>query len=692
MTFAPPPNDFARLPLNSLDAVAFDLETTGLDTNRARVIEIGAVRIRLGRVCSAESFSTLIDPGIPIPAAVAAVHGLTDSAVAGAARFRAAAAAFASWAGAALFIGFGSDFDLAVLKAEHSRSGMLWSPPRTLDLMRLVPLTSIRLPNYGLETVAGKLGVQAENRHRALSDAVITAEVFLALIPLLREIGINSFAEAERAASKSSKISQPLLRERVSKPADLVNLDSFPFRRCVRDIMSDPPEITDDKATMSAAIARMAEGRISSLFVRSPDGSVAGIITDSDILRAVARDGGDALGKSVDEFCSRPLLTVAADEFVYRAIVEMAIKQISHLGVVDDAGRLVGAATAHDVFSSRGLDAVSLGRGIHSATSAAELGRIWSDLSNVAKALAREAVDARSISAIVSRELRALTQRACELAEEELGPPPLPYAMLVLGSAGRGESLLAMDQDNAIVYANDPAGKADTWFADLGSRAAATLDAAGVRFCGGGVMGSNAAWRRDAQSWRREIGRWLSRTSPDDILHADIFFDSVCVHGDSRLADLLHRDATEAAAKATPFLRLLAQRACAFDDPTGIFGRWRLDGSGRIDLKKCGIMPIFSAARAAALQHRIVHRSTLRRLGALRELRPDQAQTCDDLIAAHGILLAEILDQQLRDMDSGVAPSNRVAPSELESVATEKLKWALGRVPQVAALLGVPTL
>ena len=690
MTFAPPPNDLARLPLNSLDVIAFDLETTGLDTDRARVIEIGAVRIRLGQVRCAESFSALVDPGVPVPAAAAAVHGITDDDLAGARRYRTVFSEFEEWAGATLFIGFGSDFDLAVLKAEHSRSGLYWSPPRVLDLMRLVPLTSVRLPNYGLETVAGKLGVQTANRHRALSDAVMTAEVFLALIPLLREIGVNSFAEAERASSKSSVIAQPLRREAAPEPADLANLDSFPFRRCVLDIMSAPPEVTDARASLSAAIARMVEKRISSLFVRSPDGVANGIITDTDILRAVDRKGSAALDKSVNEFCSRPLLTVAGDEFVYRAIVEMATKRISHLGVVDGDGRLVGAATAHDVFSSRGLDAVSLGRGIHSAASPAELGRIWGDLSTVAKALAREAVDARDISAIVSRELRALTQRACELAEEELGPPPLPYCMFVLGSAGRGESLLAMDQDNAILYADDPDGTAGAWFADLGSRAAATLDAAGVRFCDGGVMGSNAEWRRDAQSWRREIGRWLSRTSPEDILHADIFFDSMCVHGDCRLAELLHREASEAAAKARPFLRLLAQRACEFDDPTGLFGRWRLDTRGRIDLKRCGIMPIFSAARAAALQHGIVHRSTLHRLGALRKLRPEQAATCDDLADAHGILLAEVLKQQLRDMDSGVALSNSVAPSELGSVATEKLKWALGRVPQVAALLGVP--
>ena len=65
---------------------------------------------------------------------------------------------------------------------------------------------------------------------------------------------------------------------------------------------------------------------------------------------------------------------------------------------------------------------------------------------------------------MISRELRALTARACELAEAEmaeagLGEAPAPYALLVLGSGGRGESLLAMDQDNALIYADGRPGR-----------------------------------------------------------------------------------------------------------------------------------------------------------------------------------------------------------------------------------------
>ena len=84
------------------------------------------------------------------------------------------------------------------------------------------------------------------------------------------------------------------------------------------------------------------------------------------------------------------------------------------------------------------------------------------DSSPPSSSLALDAMP-RNTAAIVSHELRALTRRATELAEVRMiddgwGPPPQPYAMLVLGSGGRGESLLAMDQDNAIVYADGEPG------------------------------------------------------------------------------------------------------------------------------------------------------------------------------------------------------------------------------------------
>ena len=690
MTFAPPPDDLARLPLGALDAVSFDIETTGLDPKRARSIEIAAVRIRLGKVSESETFQSLICPGVPIPAGATAVHGITDRDVAGSPGFRSVIQDFASWAGPSAFIGYGSDFDLAVMREEHARLGMLWSPCRTLDVLQLVPLAGINLSNFGLETVAARLGIENSSRHRALADARMTADVFTALIPLLKDAGVTTLAEARRAAADSPRVAESLRQDAAVRTAEPTGMDSYPFRQRVRDVMTSPPALAEAGEIMEAAVARMADKGISSLIVRRPDDPGFGIVTSGDVLNAISQHGAGALAKTVGECCSRNLHTVADREFLYRAVVEMKNNRVRHLGVLDGSGRLVGAMTGRDLFNKQGKDAISLGSGIQSAQTPSELARIWSDLSIVAKALARQAVDARSISAIISRELRAMTKRACELSEQELGPPPSGYAMLVLGSAGRGESLLAMDQDNAIVMADGAGEETDAWFAELGRRASSILDEAGVRHCDGGVMGSNADWRKDVSDWNRTVREWLSRTRPGDILSADIFFDAMRVHGSSALASEIYQSALDQARNARPFLSLLARRAREFDSPTGFMGRWKLDAGGRVDLKKSGIMPIFSAARAAALEHGILHRSTLRRLSALKERRPEIAQTCDDLAAAHGIILGAILNQQLQDIDLGIPLSNRVAPSGLGPVETQQLKWAVGRVPQIAAALGVP--
>ncbi|HKH28720.1 MAG TPA: DUF294 nucleotidyltransferase-like domain-containing protein, partial [Sphingomicrobium sp.] len=95
-------------------------------------------------------------------------------------------------------------------------------------------------------------------------------------------------------------------------------------------------------------------------------------------------------------------------------------------------------------------------------------------------------MSARDIAAIIARELGALTRRAGGLAEEQLasggaGAPPCPYALLVLGSAGRGESLLALDQDHSLIFENgEPGGPEDQWFAAFGKRIADMLHSVGL--------------------------------------------------------------------------------------------------------------------------------------------------------------------------------------------------------------------
>ncbi len=693
MTFIPSQDCGTRLPLGSLDAVFLDTETTGLDPVRDHIIEFGAVRMVSGAVDDSDAFAAFVNPGKPIPAASSLIHGISDGDVSGAPGFPEAMAAFSAWVGPSLVIGFSVGFDLAVLKAEHRRHGLTWNAPRTVDVQDLVMALAPDLPNWSLETVAAWLGVEVGERHRAKADAVLSARVFAGLVPELRLHGITTFSEAERAARQTRKRAGESVADGAAGTATFTPVDSFPYRHRVRDIMRTPPQTVDPDAVLSRALALMADRGSGSVLVSPRTDGIWGILTERDILLAIHADGPKALGKRVTEYCSRPLVSVAPKEFVYRAQVAMSAKGIRHIGVAEEDGKIMGVLSIRDTVSHHAGGA-ALGREIDEADSPAALGRVWGRLSTVADSLVMESVDARAVSAIISRELRAMTQRCCELAEQELSdagePAPVPFAMIVLGSGGRGESLLAMDQDNAIVFRDgQPGGSADNWCGKFGQRVADMLDAAGVKYCTGGVMASKPEWRMELAGWMARTEDWLARTSPEDLLSSDIFFDAMPVHGDMRLADGLRRSAIERAGDAKPFLSRLALKAADFRSPFGWLNRLRLD-HGRIDLKMHGLLPIVSAARVAALKHGIDSRSTAERLRAVRELGVVPKEATDLLIAAHGVLLDAILRQQLEDLRSGVALSNSVGPENMDAPRRQQLKWALEQVPQVANLLGVP--
>ncbi len=703
MTFRNPERDPAGLPLACLPAVVLDTETTGLDTKVARVLQIGAVRLADGEVDDADAFDRLVDPGISIPPTSTEIHGITDADISGAPDFTGVMPALVDWSGGAVVIGWSIGFDLAILKAEHERASLAWQAPRALDVHHLVRVLSPDLPDYALETAAAWLGVDVMGRHQALGDALVTARMFLALVPRLRARGVMTLAEAERACRGVAPqledetragwhdVAAPAL-----EPSKQPHIDSYPFRHRLREIMAAPPVTIAADATLGDALAAMMKAEVSSVFV-PPDATAAayGIVTERDVLRAIAGGTAGVLDGPVDQYVVRPLVALDQDEFVYRAMSCMSAQGFRHLGVTDAAGEVVGAVSARDLLRQRAASAVALGDNIDAAESAATLGQVWSALSTVVRGLVEDEVDPRDIAAVISRELRALTRRACEIAEAEMadagkGAPPVPYAMIVLGSGGRGESLLAMDQDNAIVFTEGPAGgEADQWFEQLGTRVADILNEVGVVYCKGGVMASRAEWRQAAAAWRATVADWVRRGKGEDILNADIFFDGVVVHGDAALADDLHRAAVKAASGSRTFLQHLALNAAEVRSPLGMFGRLKAS-SGRVDLKQSGLMPLFGTARVLALRHEVRARSTPGRLRAVQQATDSDSGTYDNLIEAHKVFLGAVLRQQLQDLSDGVPLSNKIVPGSLTAHQRQELRWALNQVPEVANLLGTP--
>jgi len=669
-----PPNHTA---LAALPAVALDLETTGLDVAKDRIVQVGAVAMHGPVLRNEIRIDTRVDPGVPIPAPSTRIHGLTDSAVAGAPRLAELFDSLRELLEGRVVVGQNIRFDLAVLRHEAARAGVPWSDPPALDVAHLAGALERGLVDLGLESLADRFGVSIEARHDALGDALAAAGIFAALVPRLREADVRTLGEAAAlAAQRTDLVHREVAAGWHAMPGDtapappaaaLARVDSFLYLRRLDEVMAVPARSIRPDGTLREAARMMTEHRIGALLVVGDDPRPAGIVTERDLLRATTDPHLDPDAAAVSSVMSTPVQSMHGEEILYRALGRMDRLGVRHLCVADPSGAAIGMVSQRDLLHHRASAAAELGDAVACANDGAALAIAHSRLPEVAAGLVNDGLAGDDAARVVSNEIRALTGRAAEIAAAALereghGPAPARWCMLVLGSGGRGESLLSADQDNALVHAGSE--EDDGWFSALGSRVAELLDEAGVRRCSGGIMASNREWRSSLSEWRERVDGWLRRSRPEDLLHVDIFYDLLPVAGNLELGRDLHSEAVEAARGSPAFIALLAESVAAMSLPIGMLGRLRAR-DGRVDLKLGGLLPLVGIARTLALRIGSRARSTPERIqdaAAAGRVSPSDAAT---LVRIHRSLLTLVLRQQLEDLASGVSPSGRIASGRL---------------------------
>jgi CBS domain-containing protein len=465
--------------------------------------------------------------------------------------------------------------------------------------------------------------------------------------------------------------------------AIIERIDVYAYRQRVGEVMTSPVVTIATNASLQAAAELMRAHRISSLVAVDTLGRPTGIMTERDVITAIARDGATALIRPIEELFSRPVVSVPDDAFLHIAIGRMDRLGIRHLPVVARvAGRLVGILSARVLLRQRAGSVIALGDEIAAASDSAGLAAAYGRLPGLARGLLQEGLSTAEVAGVLSSALRDLSARAAALAEAAMwkeggGGAPAPWAFLVLGSAGRGESLLAADQDNALVH--DGTAADDPWYAELGARACDLLNAAGLAWCAGGVMAKTPACRRSLQGWIQEVDRWVAVREPVDLLNADIFYDFRPVHGDEALAAELRSHAMAAARSAGFLMRLSRLMDARSPALTPILGRFRAR-AGRVDLKTGGLRSLVAAARLLALKIGAGELSTEGRLAAATEaglLAGDDLALFRD---AHARLQRLILEQQLIDLEAGRSAGSTVDIRRLPRLERERLRTALTAV------------
>ncbi len=668
---APPP---AYTPLIALPVLVVDLETTGLDVRNDRVVQIGAIAMVGAAEQETPRLDRIIDPGVTIPPRVTRVHGLDDASVAGAPRFSDVAPSLLEMLHARCAVGHHVGFDLALLRHEAARAGLPWQDVPMLDIAQLAAALDPTLRDLELESVLATLGIRVEGRHSAMGDCRATAQAWIRLQGMLRGKGIRTLGEAQAFSARRGDIARNEAEagwattlhagaHTPSLPAGAEHrIDRYAFERRLSDLMRTPALTIHPGASLRDAARTMIDQRIGALLVGEAALPPIGILTERDLLRIVAQDSSEAGATPVTAAMSAPVATMHAEELLYRALARMDRLGIRHLCVVDRTGAALGVVSQRDLLQHRARGADMLSDELGVAHDAPTLAAAYARLPAIASRLVSEGLDGPGIAHIVATELRALMARVAELAATRLraqgrGPAPAPWCLLVLGSGGRSESLLAADQDNALIHAGKTSD--DAWFSEFGTVIAELLDAAGVRYCPGGVMISNPEWRGTVEQWSLRIDNWLNRPRLRDLLKMDIFFDFTPVAGDAELARVLQSDAIRMASATPGFIGAMAASATSFAPRFNMFGRL-VTTDGRADLKRDGLLSLVKVARTLALRSGSHARSTPQRLRdaqAAGRLPEGDATT---LIELHVQLLTRIVDQQVADLRDGIPPSGRV--------------------------------
>jgi CBS domain-containing protein len=454
--------------------------------------------------------------------------------------------------------------------------------------------------------------------------------------------------------------------------------------RAVGELIRAPALVCPPATPVQQAARRMVETGRSC--VVTDLGDRLGIVTDHDIRTRVLAAGAGP-DTPLSEVMTAPARTVAADTTAFEALVEMLDHGVRHLPVLEPQRRLIGVIDDVDLLASERRAPFHLRSLIARSRDAAGVAEAAIELPRTVIALYDADVPAPLISRMIASIHDTITRRLIEITDEEIGPPPVPYSWLALGSFGRREPFPGSDVDCALAWdgGDDPGPRED--MLALAARVLAGLSASGLTPDARGAVASNPLFARSIMEWERATEEWLE--DPDrgrGLMLLSVVVESAEVWGAASAAERLaaafakvpQRDLT---------LRRLAIAALAERPPTGFFRDFVLESSGerkgRLDIKHGGLLPIESLARWAGLAAGVSAASTRARLEAAEAegtLEADDAAVLRDAFELVGALRMEHHVERLR---AGLPPDDLIDPQRLAPLTRTSLKEAFRAVARV---------
>jgi CBS domain-containing protein len=504
---------------------------------------------------------------------------------------------------------------------------------------------------------------------------------------------------------------------RATQPSEALTLEGAEFRALCRDVpafgrffsagppraaarsdlaslavsalMTATPETCPPETPAREAAARMHARGISSLCVAT-DGQLLGLLTLRDLTGRLLAEGR-APETPVGEIMTAAPIALPPSALGSDVLSLMMERRVGHVPVVE-GGRLVGIVTQTDLTRAQALGAGELVRGVAEAPDADAMARVTERLPELLAQLVAAGARPEAVTRQITDVADAATRRLLALAEDRLGPPPVPYLWLACGSQGRQEQTGVSDQDNCLMLSDAVTDADMPYFERLARFVSDGLATCGYVYCPGDMMATNPRWRQPVHVWRDYFAGWIAHPSPEAQMLASVMFDLRPIGGDASLFEGLHRETLEAASRNSIFTAHMVSNSLKHAPPLGLLRGFATIRSGehrhQIDLKLNGVVPVVDLARVYALMGRIEDAGTRARLTAASAAGVVSEAGGRDLIDAWDLIAATRLGHQARRIARGAAPDNYMAPSELSEFERSHLREAFVVVRTMQSALG----
>ena len=433
----------------------------------------------------------------------------------------------------------------------------------------------------------------------------------------------------------------------------------------------------DDSIRTVAGLMTTA-GRSCALFLRA--GQI-GIVTDDDFRRRVAT-GEVGVDAPISTIASTPAIAMSTDRTVSTAYLFMVEQGIHHLVVVDAVGTAIGIVRVVDMAAAEVRNPLVIRSAAAAATTMAELVDACRLLTPTTVELWDAGLPVEHLGALLSAMIEAIFRKIIELHSAASPLADLDCSWMLMGSLGRREPLPNSDVDTALAWA--VRGATDVQFTREQVAAAtepliAALTECGLSPCPQGLNASTPLFNRSQRQWREIADVW--RANPDNVdymLMASTVLDARPITRPVLIRPL--RSALVGGLGRDAFTRSLSRLSMNDRPPRGFVREFVVEHfgeqKGHLNLKKSGLRPVASLARALAQRTGDPTGSTPQRLDRARHSGLLTADEADALSGAFSLFYHLVFDSQVAAIKAGKPVESAIDPGTLDPLQRRHLRSA----------------